>query len=923
MLARARARRRGGGRRRSLRGRAAGRAHARRHRARARRRLPARAAGPRSRHRRHAGRRAGRRSRAAEGPAARAARRAGAGVAAGGRRRRRRRAPAAEARALRRRPWRCGARRVGSARRVGVQGDAPAAGARVVALAGIGQPAQFVEACGRRAGTWRRRLPVRRPSLVLRAADLAARRAPRSQATAPGACSRPTRTPCGSSRSAPLPCRVARVPLALDLPRWDGSPSAWRWPLPPSRRPERRAGMKAFRQRLELAAVRGVRAAGARCCRHRWRAALGTALGTAFYLARRAAPARRARQPVAVFPGPVRGRAAAASPGGCSSTSACLLLELLRFSALSPEAMRRAVEVDGEERVRAAYAKGRGVLFFTGHFGFWELHAIVHALLFAADRRAGPAARQPGPARRARATCASAPATRVIYREGAVRKVLRTLAAGHGVAMLIDQHMHSPDAIWVRLLPAAGGDDLDAGRAGAAHRRAGGAGVHRAAAGRPLPLDLRARRSSRRRPTTADAVREFTQRCTDVLEMYVRRQPELWLWMHRRWRDAPAPETRGMFPAVRDDGARRCLTRRRRVVVAGAQLAGRRRDGAAGAAGACAAYAPDAHLAVAARPSVARAVRDGARGGRGDPAAPRRAADRASGAGAPTPRAWPPSGSISAVLLPNSFMSAWIAAQGRHPRALGLRRRTCAAAADAARCAGRAGRPHQADYYLTLTARARACRPSPRVAPRRRAAMPRAAPRRRWLGAAGRPRRRGAGAGRRLRPRQAVAAGTLCRAGGARCGATRGMAVGARRRRRRRRGQRRDASRARRYARRRGRPGGAGRSGGQAPTWRRWPRCSRARDAVVANDSGAMHLAGARRRAGRGDLRRRPTSTQTAPLPPASTRRRRAWPSTTCGAGRVCCGSARSGTCACAVVDVAARRQLQPSTGRLGFTRPS
>ena len=33
-----------------------------------------------------------------------------------------------------------------------------------------------------------------------------------------------------------------------------------------------------------------------------------------------------------------------------------------------------------------------------------------------------------------------------------------------------------------------------------------------------------------------DAVREFTQRCTDVLEMYIRRHPELWLWMHRRWR---------------------------------------------------------------------------------------------------------------------------------------------------------------------------------------------------------------------------------------------------------------------------------------------------------------------------------------------------------------------------------------------------
>ena len=35
-------------------------------------------------------------------------------------------------------------------------------------------------------------------------------------------------------------------------------------------------------------------------------------------------------------------------------------------------------------------------------------------------------------------------------------------------------------------------------------------------------------------------IREFTQRCTDVLEMYVRRHPSLWLWMHRRWRDTGA-----------------------------------------------------------------------------------------------------------------------------------------------------------------------------------------------------------------------------------------------------------------------------------------------------------------------------------------------------------------------------------------------
>ena len=40
------------------------------------------------------------------------------------------------------------------------------------------------------------------------------------------------------------------------------------------------------------------------------------------------------------------------------------------------------VEFDGEERVRLAYGQGKGVLFITGHFGFWELHAIAHPLRF-------------------------------------------------------------------------------------------------------------------------------------------------------------------------------------------------------------------------------------------------------------------------------------------------------------------------------------------------------------------------------------------------------------------------------------------------------------------------------------------------------------------------------------------------------------
>jgi len=57
-----------------------------------------------------------------------------------------------------------------------------------------------------------------------------------------------------------------------------------------------------------------------------------------------------------------------------------LLMVLLKFSTMSPAQMLARVEFEGEDRVRAAHAHARGVLLFTGHFGFWEINALVHGL---------------------------------------------------------------------------------------------------------------------------------------------------------------------------------------------------------------------------------------------------------------------------------------------------------------------------------------------------------------------------------------------------------------------------------------------------------------------------------------------------------------------------------------------------------------
>jgi KDO2-lipid IV(A) lauroyltransferase len=214
-----------------------------------------------------------------------------------------------------------------------------------------------------------------------------------------------------------------------------------------------------------------------------------------------------------------------------------LLFDLLKFSTLTPEQMLGFVEFDGDERVRQAQALDKGYLLLTGHFGFWELHGLVHAL------RLGPigvlARTLDNPhlnelLERMRQSTGNV----VIYRRGAIRRVMRQLQANQGVALLIDQHSHTADAVLVDFFgrPAATTSSL---------------AVLAVRTGAPvvptftIPLPGGRYRMIYEHPVvppkdeSPEEIRAFTQRCTDVLEMYVRRYPELWLWMHRRWRPLP------------------------------------------------------------------------------------------------------------------------------------------------------------------------------------------------------------------------------------------------------------------------------------------------------------------------------------------------------------------------------------------------
>ena len=232
-----------------------------------------------------------------------------------------------------------------------------------------------------------------------------------------------------------------------------------------------------------------------------------------------------------------------------------LLFEMLKFSGLSREQMLCRVEFDGDERVRAAHALGKGALLFTGHFGYWEINAMAHG---AALWPMGVLARPLDNVRlhRLLEQIRGCTGNYVIYRRGALRRVLKALAANDAVAILIDQHIQAPDAVTVSFFDRPAATTLALGvlalRTSApvipVFALPDGVGRYRLVYEHPVdpPAD-----------DTPESIRDFTQRCTDVLEMHVRRHPELWLWMHRRWRDSPLPEPGdpGMFPPAASEDA--------------------------------------------------------------------------------------------------------------------------------------------------------------------------------------------------------------------------------------------------------------------------------------------------------------------------------------------------------------------------------
>ncbi|MFQ5701289.1 MAG: lysophospholipid acyltransferase family protein [Acidobacteriota bacterium] len=224
----------------------------------------------------------------------------------------------------------------------------------------------------------------------------------------------------------------------------------------------------------------------------------------------------------------------------------CLLMPCRR-----PADLDRLVVYDGVEHIRNAFLKGKGVLVFSGHFGNWELVALLQGWLGYPMAMVTRPLDNPYLERLLRIGRTRS-GNEVIPKRNAARPILRALRHGWCVAIVIDQDTRGTDQVFVDFFgrPAGTTPILArlALRTGAPIIPVFGVPLSDGRYRITYLPEVSVQRSDDR---DADVVR-LTQACTRIIEEQIRRHPDIWLWMHRRWKSRPARREQAVAPMLMD-----------------------------------------------------------------------------------------------------------------------------------------------------------------------------------------------------------------------------------------------------------------------------------------------------------------------------------------------------------------------------------
>lgn len=219
-----------------------------------------------------------------------------------------------------------------------------------------------------------------------------------------------------------------------------------------------------------------------------------------------------------------------------------MLADFAHFPRWNRSNIERLIIYDGFENFARAEEQGKGVMFLTAHFGNWELGSFAHGVYghpcnFIVRELDNPLIDR----LINRYRCLSG--GKAIEKKDFARQVLRAFGHGEAVGILMDQNMLAAEGVFVDFfgLPAC----TTVGPARVARKT-----------GVPIVLGLviwdAGLKKYRLRFDYVDWIRRDdaeeeivanTANFTSLIEQYVRKYPDQWLWVHKRWKTRPAGES--------------------------------------------------------------------------------------------------------------------------------------------------------------------------------------------------------------------------------------------------------------------------------------------------------------------------------------------------------------------------------------------
>ena len=211
---------------------------------------------------------------------------------------------------------------------------------------------------------------------------------------------------------------------------------------------------------------------------------------------------------------------------------------MLEIMLMTPERLAAIADFPGEANLRDALAAGKGVVYVTGHIGNWELCGGVIAQHFPLSVVAAPI--EPAPLNEMLVGLRERTGMKIILRgkPGASRQLIRIFKENRILGLLIDQDTDVEGAFvdfmgrlaWTPTAAASMAIKFNAPVVFGYTRR-GRDNRHTVVVEGPLELV--------RTDNIEQDIITNTALFNRKIEECIMREPEQWVWMHRRWRKQP------------------------------------------------------------------------------------------------------------------------------------------------------------------------------------------------------------------------------------------------------------------------------------------------------------------------------------------------------------------------------------------------